>query len=100
MCPACGGGRCDGAECNVFAALGPGLATAGPASAAEGAWRVYGNTNPITLCPGVPKRPERCSGGELSSPSLRASPACVGGIGVSATEVARVHRVCVPPVLG
>lgn len=37
-----------GAAVAITAALGVSLATAGPAAAADGAWRAYGNTNPIT----------------------------------------------------
>ncbi|HEX4812026.1 MAG TPA: hypothetical protein VFV66_04670 [Nonomuraea sp.] len=35
----------------VTAVLGLNLATAGPATAASGVWRAYGNTNPITSSP-------------------------------------------------
>ena len=37
-----------GSTAIITAALGLSLATAGPASAADGSWRAYGNTNPIT----------------------------------------------------
>ncbi|MFF9484631.1 hypothetical protein [Streptomyces sp. NPDC014676] len=37
-----------GSTAIVTAALGLSLATAGPASAADGNWRAYGDTNPIT----------------------------------------------------
>lgn len=32
----------------IAVVLGLGLATAGPAAAADGSWKAYGNTNPIT----------------------------------------------------
>ncbi|MFI7117012.1 hypothetical protein [Amycolatopsis sp. NPDC049868] len=37
-----------GSTAIIAAVLGLGLATAGPAAAASGTWRAYGNTNPIT----------------------------------------------------
>ncbi|MEU5894381.1 hypothetical protein ABZ835_47565 [Streptomyces sp. NPDC047461] len=40
-----------GSTALVTAAVGLGIATAGPASADIGAWALYGNTNPITNSP-------------------------------------------------
>ncbi|MFJ8150311.1 hypothetical protein ACIQ6R_35540 [Streptomyces sp. NPDC096048] len=37
-----------GTTATITAAIGLSLATAGPASATDGSWRAYGNTNPIT----------------------------------------------------
>jgi hypothetical protein len=42
-----------GSAAVIAAVAGLGLATAGPAAAASGVWRAYGNTNPITSTSGL-----------------------------------------------
>ena len=72
----------------ITAVLGLSLATAGPAAAAEGSWRPYGNTNPITSSPAT----WRCASTEEIATNVAAQVCAVRSEGGGAVQGAVIVR--------
>ncbi|MEH0663345.1 MULTISPECIES: hypothetical protein [Streptomyces] len=73
------------------AVFGLGLATAGPAAAAEGNWRAYGNTNPITSSTST----WRCASTDKIAVDVFAQACAIrssGGTGVQGAVIVRNDR--------
>jgi hypothetical protein len=72
----------------VTAVLGLSLVTAGPAAAATGVWRAYGNTNPITSSPST----WRCGVTTPLDTNVSAQPCAIRASGGLAVQVAVIVR--------
>ena len=75
----------------ITSVVGVSLATAGPAAAADGTWRAYGNTNPITSSTST----WRCAGSHELTDDVHAQVCAIrssGGDSVQAAVIVRNDR--------